>query len=152
MMRSMPGFLSEQLTKPRNSYMRTALQTAMNLRLPPTLFLFNEKTDPNHWDYYDKKLAMAWQIMENETDPETNLPVWLAYSSDNNLGFEVKERTNYAKAELDKFTRKQSESKNKKKTDGVIPYIEPFSYVEGEPLPSRKDYYDSLKDEEEEHG
>lgn len=143
----MLAFLSEQLRKPHNSHVYLALKTALNLRLPPTVFLFDTKKDATSWDRYDKKLAMAWQVMQDETDPDTNLPIWLAYSTDSNVSFEVKKKTNYAKAELEKYQEKENKKENKRKQFGEVLYLEPVAYT-GK-LPTREDYFKSLSEAED---
>lgn len=90
----------------------------------------------------DKKLALAWQILQNETDPNTGVPVWLAFSDNKHLGFKIKKRMNYALKEQASWSKKHE----KDLKDGEIFNVEPYM-PKGMTLPTRREYYDSLEED-----
>jgi hypothetical protein len=106
--------------------------------------LFREQpTDP--WNEFDFLLVEAYQMLEDETCTECGNPIWICRNeSATNVGFKIKTTKCFAKAELDKWNEKQ-EKKKAKLSHGEMPYIVPYTYDEG-PMPSRKQYYQSLSD------
>lgn len=105
--------------------------------------LFREQpTDP--WTELDFLLVEAIQILEDETCPECGNPIWVCRNeSAANVGFKVKVATCYAKAELDKWTEKESKKKETAKKHGQYPYTVAYTY-DGSDMPSRMQFYQEL--------
>lgn len=136
----MPDFLADSLTWPKHYHIALAVQTAMDLHLPPTFMLLEGKQPTDPWSRHDKKLAVAWTIMNKETCPKCGQPIWICRSSDKNLGFSVKVGLCYASAELEKW---QDSKRGKNLKKGEYPYVVPTMYDDS-PLPSRLDYLNGL--------
>lgn len=119
----MPGFLAEVLTWPNNYGFTIAVQTAMELQLPPTVLL-TDKQPTEGWSRADKKLAIAWTILKKETCNQCGQPLWICRSSNKNLTFSVRKGVCYAKAELDKWEKKNG----KDLKPGEAPYVMPKMY------------------------
>ena len=136
----MPGFLADALTWPSNYAYTLAVQTAMKLGLPPSV-MFTDRQPEDGWSKADKKLAIAWTILEKETCRECGQPLWICRSSNKNLLFSVRTDLCYAKAELDKW---QESTKAKKLKRGEHPYIVAKMRDETEPMPSRRAYLEEL--------
>ena len=138
----MPGFLADVLTQPRNYTYLISVQTAMDLRLPPTTFIYEDRQG-DKWTPEDKKLAIAWTILQKETCGICGQPLWICRSDNRQLGFKVKTSVCYSDKEL-------NSKQNKKKSDNLKPgerlYTVPYMYDDS-PLPSRAEYYKSLEDE-----
>lgn len=137
----MPDFLAEALTWPKNYNYAIAIETAINLHLPPSMMIIEKKQLSDGWSKVDKKLAMAWTVLQKETCKECGQPLWICRSSDKNLYFSVQKGLCYAKAEIDKW---QDKSSNKLR-DGEYPYVVPKTH--GDKMPTRKQYYDELMEE-----
>jgi hypothetical protein len=138
----MPDFLAEVLTWPKNYSYTLAVQTAMDLHMPPTTFIMATKQPTDPWTAIDKKLALAWTVLNRETCKECGQPLWICRSSNKNLNFSVRTDVCYAKAELDKF------SKGKEFGPGEHPYIVPFMRDETEKFPARAEYIEELNEED----
>lgn len=126
----MPDFLSEVLTWPNNYGYYVAVKTAYQAHLPPSMF-FTDSQPSDGWTKADKKLYMAYQILQDETCPHCGNPIWLCKSSERNLGFKVKINTCYSKLESDKW---QDNSRNNLKAGQYIS-VSPTMY-NGESIPS----------------
>lgn len=140
----MPDFLAEVLTWPRNYYNAVAVQTAVNMGLRPTCMLTDEQ--PNApWSRADKKLAIAYTILNRETCTKCGQPLWICRSTDSKLRFKVRRAVCFASQELEKY----SESKNGKNLKkGEYIYAVPEYDADPEaPLPSRLEYFESLNDD-----
>lgn len=139
----MPDFLADALTWPSNYSYFIAVRTAMDLHLPPTVMIIDNRQPTAGWTPSDKKLAMAWTILQIETCKHCGQPLWICRSANKNLGFSVRTDTCYAKAELEKWEKGKT-AKNLK--PGVYPYTVPVMRTE-EPLPSRKAYIKQVNDD-----
>lgn len=138
----MPGFLADVLSQPRNFGYILSVQTAMDLHLPPTTFIYDDRQG-DKWTKEDKKLALAWTILQRETCKVCGQPLWICRSDNKNLGFKVETSVCYADAEL-------NSKQNKKRADKLKPgerqYTVPFMY-DGSELPSRHEYYKAKAEE-----
>lgn len=139
----MPGFLAEVLTWPKNYSYTIAVQTALGLNLPPTLFLDN-RTVADGWSRADKKLAMAFTILQKETCRECGQPLWICRSSERDLMFSVRTDICYATAELEKFGKTKRGQSLK---PGERPYIVAKMRKDDQSLPSRKRYLKELAED-----
>jgi len=140
----MPGFLAEVLTWPRNYYSAIAVETAVEMGIPPTSLLTDSQpSDP--WSSADKKLALAYTIMKKETCSKCGQPLWICRSTERGLTFKVRKATCFASQELEKYGDTKN-GKNLKK--GEYTYAVPvLDNDEEKPLPSRKAYFESLADD-----
>jgi len=132
----MPDFLAEVLTWPKNHYLAIAVQTAVEMGLPPTLFVLDEKKTGVEWSAADKKLAMAWTILQRETCKQCGQPLWICRSSERDMQFKVNTDICYASAELAKW---QDSKRAKSMKKGEYAYIIPFM-ANGQQFPSRLKY------------
>lgn len=139
----MPDFLADVLTWPKNYHFAIAVQTAYEMGLPPSLLIYDAKTSPTEWSQMDKKLVMAWTILQKETCQMCGQPLWICRSSEKNLQFKVRRDLCYASAELEKW-KKSKAAKNLK--DGEYPYVV-ADMIGDENLPSRKAYLQELNEE-----
>lgn len=139
----MPGFLAEVLTWPKNYEYAIAVETAMNLKLPPTVMLQEDRQPTEGWSGADKKLAKAWTILQKETCGKCGQPLWVCRSSNRDLLFKVRKGLCYASAELEKWEA----GKNSTLKKGEYPYILAEMRNETDPLPSRRDYLKELADD-----
>lgn len=110
--------------------------------LPPTMFM-TDRQPTDGWTREDKKLAIAFTILQKETCNQCGQPIWICRSDNKNLGFKVKTAICYAKRELDKWGES---ARGKNIGKGEYAYIEAFMYSD-EKLPSRDDW---IKQEMEE--
>lgn len=137
----MPDFLAEVLTWPHNYYNNVAVETAMKWGIPPTSLLSDGDTTSS-WSRADKKLAMAYTILNRETCRKCGQPLWICRSTNKDLTFHPRKDKCFATEEFEKY----SESKNGKNLKkGEYIYVTP-EMPEGMPLPSRKEYFESLDD------
>lgn len=138
----MPDFLAEVLTWPSNYYNTIAVETAVKMGLPPTSFITN-KSPSEEWSREDKKLAMAWTILQHETCSKCGQPLWICRSSAKNLQFKIKKDLCYASAELEKpANKKRAESLKPGEYQYVVPYT-----IDESPLPSRREYLESFNED-----
>lgn len=140
----MPGFLADVLTQPRNAQYLLAVQTAVDMSLPPTMMIYVDK-QPDTWTKQDKKLAMAWKMLERERCQYCGQPLWICRSGNNQLGFKVRTDTCYADAELN-LPRNKKNAENLK--PGEHQYVVPYM-LNNEPLPSRHAYMTELREDTE---
>lgn len=131
----MPDFLADALSWDNHAGVKLALNTAKSWGKRPTHLLVNEDSDV--WTDLDNKLALALQILENETDSETGLPIWVAYS-DSGVYFKVETHTNYAVRELEKTREKRKKELGKGEQERVV-VDDAISQI-----PSREDFYKEL--------
>ncbi len=141
----MPDFLADQLTRAHNFQIALALQTAMELRLPPLIFINEDRQPSDGWSAEDKKLALAWTILQKETCPKCGQPLWICRSSNNMLGFKVRKGLCYATAELERYNEAQEKKKQNLKP-GEYLYTVPYMMNDTD-LPSRQDWLDEMNEE-----
>lgn len=138
----MPDFLAEVLTWPKSYTYALAVETAMNNSVPPTTFILKDKQPSDGWSSADKKLAVAWTVLNKEICKTCGNPLWICRSSDKNLLFSVRKDTCYAKAELERW-----EKKNKTPLKpGEYPYVVPSMRHDEDPLPRRAAYLAELQE------
>lgn len=138
----MPGFLAEVLTWPKNYYNAVAVETAVNMGIPPTSLL-SDKQPSESWSRADKKLAVAWTLLQRETCSRCGQPIWICRSSDKNVSFKMKRDVCYATAEFD---RNKDKKQYKDPKPGEYFFTVPYT-IDDSPLPSRKAYLESIADE-----
>lgn len=138
----MPGFLADVLSQPRNYGYALSVQTAMELGLPPTVLIYDER-QPDKWRPEDKKLAIAWTILQRETCKSCGQPMWLCRSDNRQLGFKVKTSVCYADKELNS---KENKKRAEKLKPGETQYVVPYMYDDS-PLPSRQEYMAGLAED-----
>jgi len=136
----MPDFLAEVLTWPGNYEYAIAVETAKEWGVPPTLFILEDRKPNEGWTAYDKKLALAWTVLQKETCGICSQPLWICRSSNKNLTFSIRTDVCYASRDLEKF-KKSQRGKNLK--DGEYPYIVPKMYDDSR-LPSRREWLEEL--------
>lgn len=107
--------------------------------------IFHEQpTDP--WIPFDFKLLEAFQMLEDETCPLCNKPIWLCRSEDPNLQFKVLDAVCFADRELklkeDARNKKTQKDSEKRKEFGKYYYTVPYM-VNNSELPSRKAFYEA---------
>lgn len=140
----MPHFLADVLTWPGNRTYITAIKASRDFSVPPTVLILNDKQPSDGWSSIDKKLAIAFQILEDETCGDCGVPVWVGHSEDKNASFEIKSRVCYACAEIENTKEREENRRNKRKpTKGKKRFIQ---LEEGVTPPSREAYYDALVD------
>lgn len=130
----MPGFLSEVLTWPENSWAVPVLKTARSWQLPPIQMLTGEKSG---WgDDRNRLLAVALTLLEDESCKSCGTPVWLGHSSNNEVVFSLKTSTCYGCAEMDK-----ARENRKKAKPGEAYYVVAHNVWDEGPLPGRYEEY-----------
>jgi hypothetical protein len=135
----MPHFLADVLTWPGNRAYITAIKAARDFSIPPTVLMLRDRQPSDGWSTADKKLAVAFQILEDETCPECGVPIWVGHSDDENVVFEVKSRVCYSCAEIETEQDREANRKNKRKpTKGEKHFV---TTVPNEHIPSREAYY-----------
>lgn len=135
----MPDFLADVLTQDRNSGYLLSVETAMSIQLPPTVMIYDDR-QPDKWTKEDKKLAMAWTILERERCQYCGQYMWICRSDNKNLLYSVRTDTCNAQRELDS---KDNKKKSEKLGPGEHQYVVPYMYDDS-PLPSRHEYLKSL--------
>jgi len=140
----MPDFLAEVLTWPSNYGIALAVQTAMDLNLPPTVMILADRQPTDGWSPQDKKLAIAWTVLQRETCTKCGQPMWVCRGSNKNIGFSVRKGMCYQSAELEK----RSDREGAKLKKGEYFYATPKTY-DDTPLPGalRKAYMEELAEE-----
>lgn len=140
----MPDFLADALTWPHNYPALLAVETAYKMGVRPLTFMLDDAQPNEKWTVYDKKLLMAWTILDKETCTECGQPLWICRSSDSNLGFSVRKGLCYAKKAMHDW-RESAEGKRAKEWE--TPYTVPSRYDETTPLPTRRAWMEELAEE-----
>ena len=135
----MRHFLADVLTWPGNRQFITAIKAARDFSIPPTVLILKDKQPSDGWSAVDKKLALAFQIMEDETCNDCGVPIWIGHSDDKDIVFEVKSRVCYSCATVENEQEKQDNRKNKRKpTKGEKHFI---AQHDATTQPTREAYY-----------
>jgi len=137
----MPPFLADVLTWPGNRSYITAIKAARDFSIPPTVLMLRRKQPADGWSDADKKLAIAFQILEDETCPDCGIPIWVGHSEDEHVVFSIKSRVCYSCAEIEDERERGEKRRGKRKpTKGKKHFVvmEPSDHT-----PSREDYYAS---------
>jgi len=101
----------------------------------------------------DRALLEAYQILEDEKCPECGQPTWICRNDDANLQFTVKKDVCYAKRAVEEKNadlKSVKDSKERAKIRagwGAIEYPSPYM-IDGSPIPTRREYYDRINDDE----
>lgn len=111
----MPHFLADVLTWPGNRTYITAIKAARDFSIPPTVLMLNDRQPSDGWSVVDKKLAIAFQILEDETCGDCGIPIWIGHSDEEDILFEIKSRVCYSCAEIENQREKAESRKNKRK-------------------------------------
>lgn len=140
----MPDFLADVLSRDHNYGLTLAIETAIELKMPPTALIYNDKQPTDPWDQTDKKIAIAMHMLGKQTCPKCGQPLWVCRSDDSNLDFKVKKGMCYATKALEV---KQAEDTKRKRDlkPGEFYYVEPAMLFDAK-KPSRADWLESLKD------
>ena len=137
----MPPFLADVLTWPGNRSFITAIRAAERFGVPPTVLLLNDR-QPDKWTQIDKKLAIAYQILEDETCKDCGVPIWIGHSDDEHVVFEIKSRICYACAEVEgaqaDAERRAAKRKGRGETKGKKRFL---ATTEDSDMPSREAYF-----------
>lgn len=141
----MPDFLSDVLSRENNYGIAQAVGAALELKLAPTLFIYNDKQPDDPWDQTDKKLAVAMHILNKQTCPKCGQPLWICRSDDRNLTFKVKTGTCYATKALEDKQAANEKAKRKLK-NGEFQYVVPEMLFENT-FPTRADWLESMSDD-----
>lgn len=134
----MPDFLADVLSRADNYGIVQAMEAALEKQFAPTLFLYNGKQPSDPWDQTDKKLAIAFHILNKQTCPKCGQPLWVCRSNDRNLVFKVKSGTCYASKALED-KQKADEKANRKLKNGEFQYVVPEMLFDN-PYPTRADW------------
>lgn len=137
----MPDFLAEVLTWPKNYGYALAVRSALEWHIPPTTLIVAQKQPTDPWTMADKKLAVAFTILQRETCKECGQPLWICRSSNKNLLFKVRKDTCYSKRELEVWSKKNA--KNLKPGEHTYVIAEMRN---DEEMPSRREYLEALED------
>ena len=137
----MPRFLADVLTWPTNRAYITAIKAARDFSIPPSVLMLRNRQPSDGWSEADKKLVVAFQILEDETCPDCGTPVWIGHSDDEHVVFDIKSRICYACAEVEQAQadaeKRSSKRKNARPTRGKKRFLQ----VEpNEHIPSRQQY------------
>ena len=106
------------------------------------------------WIDLDFKLLEAYQILDDETCPQCGNPIWLCRNDDSDIEWTVQGSKCYATARLEEHRDGKKKKEQKAKSDerkewGVSYFPSPRVIKpraeEGVELPTRADYYESLR-------
>lgn len=135
----MRPFLADVLTWPGNRSYITAIKAARDFSVPPTVLILRNKQPSDGWSDVDKKLAVAFQILEDETCNDCGVPIWIGHSDDEHVVFEIKSRVCYSCAAIEQAQEREQNRKNKRKpTKGKKRFIQT---VNDPNMPTREQYY-----------
>lgn len=121
------------------------IRSAVDLKMRPSAHIRLLKNPHSGWDKWDHMLAMAFSQLEAEICDKCGNPIWLCRTKDSRVRFRVEKYVCYADKELSKARKKRQARKIELK-DGEYEYVVPTPDIEGEELPSRDDYYNSLNE------
>lgn len=144
----MPDFLAEVLTWSENYYIALAIETALELKLPPLGFIRMDDDASPVWSGLDKKLAVAFKIMEKEVCGSCNQPIWICRNTSNDIDFSIRVDTCYSKKAMEEAEKKRSRMRDGKLKPGQYLYSVPVT-ASGDELPRglRKAYFENLSEE-----
>jgi hypothetical protein len=101
------------------------------------VLILKSRQPSDGWTEFDKKLAVAFQILEDETCSDCGVPIWLAHSDDKDIIFEVKSRVCYSCAAVEAAQEKKSRRKPAK---GLKRFLTTRTRDDTPHLPSRRKY------------
>lgn len=136
----MPPFLADVLTWPGNRQYITAIKAARDFGIPPTVLILTHKQPSDGWSNVDKKLAVAFQILDDETCPDCGIPIWIGHNDAEDIVFEIKSRVCYSCAQVENDRDKRENKKNKRKpTKGEKHFLSDETKI----IHSREEFYKS---------
>lgn len=119
--------------------------------------IFHEQpTDP--WTDYDFALIEAYQTIQDEICSQCGNPIWLCRSTNNALHFKVKTGECRGALALERHKDAKKPAKDRAKKDekaewGKFYFTEvdllPVEKDAGTPMPTRKDFYEELREKTE---
>lgn len=137
----MPRFLADVLTWPTNRPFITAIKAARDFSIPPSVLMLRTRQPSDGWSQADKKLAVAFQILEDETCPDCGIPIWIGHSDDEHIQFSIKSRTCYSCARVEQeqadAEKRAAKRKNARPQRGKKRFIQ---IDESDQIPSRQQY------------
>lgn len=122
-----------------------AIEAALELKMAPTVLIYNARQPGDDWDELDKQLAVAVHMLKKQICSKCGQPLWICRSTDPNLDFSIKTATCYASKALEDVRAKREKSKKQLK-HGEFEYIEPIMLFD-KPFPSRSDWLQSLQED-----
>lgn len=139
--------------KPENQHLITKIKTARSSGIRPLSIILYEQPNTK-WKPIDFALLEALQVLEQETCGKCGHPIWICRTHDRDVMFQARsyvcqgERA-IKEAEVQKLRgdeKKQAmkDSKDWGKSYYSVPILAP--QAERTELPTRKEYYESLKD------
>lgn len=105
---------------------------------------------------FDRRVMLAYQILQDETCPTCGIPVWIGHNEDNTIVFRVEDSNCFACGSLEserEDIRKRYEGRESSRF-GVTEFVvaetdggsDPYGVLlPGGPLPSRADAYDFME-------
>jgi len=82
--------------------------------MPPSAFLLRKQKKQRHWEVWDYGLAEAVNMIDNEKCRKCGTEMWLAFSEDRDIQFEVEDHACHACAHLEEVQDKRSDKDAKK--------------------------------------
>lgn len=134
----MPPFLADVLSWPENRVFVTAIKTARSYGVPPTVMIRLDRQPEEGWTRMDRALAMALQILEDETCSDCGNPLWIGHNDHQDIVFEIKSRVCYGCAAIESA---QEKAVNKKSSRRVERGKKRFLARNDKYIPSRAEFY-----------
>lgn len=115
--------------------------------------IFREQPD-EPWTDFDFALIEAYQTIQDETCPQCGNPVWLCRSDSKEIYASVKTGECRGAKALEKYKDSKKSAKDRAKKEearewGKSYFVEfdllPIEKADGKTMPTRKDYYEGLK-------
>ncbi len=141
-----PGFLADVLSQGHNYELTLAIETAVKMGLPPRSLLIATAQPTDDWTIEDKKLVIAFTVLDKQRCGKCGQPLWICRSMNNNLDFSVKVGTCYVEKALEDRKKKDSKRKDGGLKDGQFYYTEPIMRGD-KPLPTRQEWLDDMREE-----
>jgi hypothetical protein len=104
------------------------------------VLILTHKQPSDGWSNVDKKLAVAFQILDDETCPDCGIPIWIGHNDAEDIVFEIKSRVCYSCAQVENDRDKRENKKNKRKpTKGEKHFLSDETKI----IHSREEFYKS---------
>lgn len=142
----MPGFLADVLSQGHNHELTLSIETAIKMGVRPSSMLLAAAQPTEPWTIEDKKLAIAFTLLDRQRCGNCKQPLWICRSQNTNLDFSVKKSTCYVTKALEERKAQDSKKKGAQLKPGQSYYVEP-TMRGGKPLPSRQEWLDDLREE-----
>jgi len=144
----MPDFLAEALTWPQNYSCYVGLRTALTWSTPPTqilLDLYETKFGKRFTKLLDRRLKLAYQILQDETCSRCGVVSWHGRSTNNVVQFKIEQSVCEGCAAVDTDQKERSKDKHKEDTPGATRYAQVEHAFPGERLPGRDDWIQEMR-------